>query len=151
LFNYAKLPTFAIQKILLSHWIALTNGIVIHHIMITDKINQEKKQECVKAILPVKDALEVLNGRWKIPIIISLKFGNKRFKEISRDVQGITDKVLSKELKALEVNQLIARTVFDTFPPTVEYSLTEHGFSLHNVITALGEWGTSHREKIIGK
>lgn len=119
--------------------------------MATDRVNQEKKQECVKAILPVKDALEVLNGRWKIPIIISLKFGNKRFKEISRDVQGITDKMLSKELKALEVNQLINREVYDTFPPTVEYSLTDHGFSLHEVITALGKWGASHRIKIIGK
>lgn len=119
--------------------------------MATNKLNEEKKQECIKAILPVKDALDVLNGRWKLPIIISLKFGNKRFMEISRDIQGITDKVLSKELKALEVNKLIRRAVYDTFPPTVEYSLTEHGFSLHEVIAALGKWGIKHREKIIGK
>ena len=119
--------------------------------MNTDKINQEHLAECISAILPIKDTLDVLNGRWKIPIIVSLRFGNKRFKEISRDVQGITDKVLSKELKALEVNQLVIRSVYDTFPPTVEYSLTEHALSLENVIKALRECGMIHREKIIGK
>lgn len=119
--------------------------------MNTDKLNQEHLDECIRAILPIKDTLDVLNGRWKIPIIVSLRFGNKRFKEISRDVQGITDKVLSKELKALEVNKLIIRSVYDTFPPTVEYSLTKHALSLDNVIKALREWGMIHREKIIGK
>lgn len=99
---------------------------------------------------PVKDALDVLSGRWKLPILISLGFGNKRFKEISKDVQGITDKVLSKELKDLEANKLIIRTVYDTFPPTVEYAATEHGMSLYEVIDALYKWGIMHREKIIG-
>lgn len=112
---------------------------------------EEKRVECVNAILPVKDALDVLSGRWKLPILIALSFGNKRFKEISKDVQGITDKVLSKELKELEANQLITRTVYDTFPPTVEYAATEHGHSLFNVIAALREWGIKHRGKIIGK
>lgn len=112
---------------------------------------QEKRVECINAILPVKDALDVLNGRWKLPILIALSFGNKRFKEISKDVQGITDKMLSKELKELEMNKLITRTVYDTFPPTVEYAATEHGRSLFDVIVALREWGIKHREKIIGK
>ncbi|NJL77109.1 MAG: helix-turn-helix transcriptional regulator [Saprospiraceae bacterium] len=77
---------------------------------------KRKPEECVKMILPVRDALEILSGRWKLPIIVSLSFGKKRFKEISRDVRGITDKMLSKELKELEINQLITRTVYDTFP-----------------------------------
>lgn len=120
--------------------------------MITTQVNTEdKRAECVNAILPVKDALDVLSGRWKLPILIALSFGNKRFKQISRDVQGITDKVLSKELKELETNQLITRTVYDTFPPTVEYAATEHGQSLFDVIVALREWGIKHRTKIIGK
>jgi DNA-binding HxlR family transcriptional regulator len=67
--------------------------------------------ECEKCIMAVKDALEVLHGRWKLPILVSLKFSNKRFKEISKDLNGITDKMLSKELKDLEMNQLITRTV----------------------------------------
>ncbi len=106
---------------------------------------------CTKAILPVKDALEVLSGKWKLPIIVSLSFGNKRFKEIAKEVDGITDKVLSKELKELEANQLITRTVYDSFPPTVEYAITDHGRTLHEVIAALNKWGSGHRKKVMGK
>ena len=106
---------------------------------------------CQNAIMPVRDALEVLNGKWKLPILIALSFGTRRFKQISKEVNGITDKVLSKELKDLEANQLIKREVYDTFPPTVEYSITPHGKSLENVIDELRNWGMSHRKKIIGK
>lgn len=102
-------------------------------------------------LLPVRDALEILSGKWKLPIIIALTFGTKRFKQISTEVQGITDKMLSKELKELEVNQLVKRTVIDTFPPTVEYSITEHGKSLEKVIEELRNWGMQHRKKIIGR
>jgi len=59
--------------------------------------------------------------------------------------------MLSKELKDLEVNKLVTRTVYDTFPPTVEYSRTEHSQSLTTVIVALKDWGTLHRKEIIGK
>lgn len=113
--------------------------------------NEHNMQTCSQVLLPVRDTLEILSGRWKLLIIISLTFGTKRFKVISREVQGITDKVLSKELKELEMNQLIKRTVHDTFPPTVEYSITEHGKSLHKIITELREWGISHRKVIMGK
>lgn len=108
-------------------------------------------QECTKMIVPVRDALEILNGKWKLPIILSLTFGTKRFKQISKDINGITDKMLSKELKDLEMNQLIKRTVHDTFPPTVEYSITEHGKSLEKLITELRTWGMEHRKQIMGK
>jgi DNA-binding HxlR family transcriptional regulator len=109
-----------------------------------------KPQECMAALLPVRDALEVLSGRWKLPILITLGDRPKRFKEISKDINGITDKMLSKELKDLEINKLVTRTVYDTFPPTVEYSRTEHSKSLTNVIMALKDWGTLHRKEIIG-
>lgn len=113
------------------------------------KLHDQK--ECAHRILPVRDALEILSGKWKLPIIISLSFGNKRFREIAKEVGGITDRMLSKELKELEMNKLVTRTVYDTFPPTVEYAITEHGESLHKVIRALGEWGTTHRNKIVVK
>ncbi|MEN2412380.1 winged helix-turn-helix transcriptional regulator [Flavobacterium mesophilum] len=109
------------------------------------------KEACIASLLPVRDALEVLNGRWKLPILIALGDRPKRFKEISKDIDGITDKMLSKELKDLEVNKLVVRTVYDTFPPTVEYRRTEHSRSLGNVIMALKEWGELHRREIIGK
>jgi len=111
--------------------------------------NDKTKLACIKLIMPVMDALDVLNGRWKLPIIVSLSFGTKRFNQISKEVNGITDKMLSKELKDLEINQLITRNVYDTFPPTVEYAITKHGESLHKVITELGLWGLSHRKKIL--
>lgn len=113
------------------------------------KVHNQK--ECSGRILPVRDALEILAGKWKLPIIISLSFGNKRFREISKEVGAITDRMLSKELKELEMNKLITRTVYDTFPPTVEYAITPHGESLHKVIKALGEWGAIHRKKIVVK
>jgi len=115
------------------------------------KKNSTDSADCEKCIRLVKDSLDALHGRWKLPILVSLKYSSKRFKEISRDVNGITDKMLSKELKELEVNQLIKRTIHDTFPPTVIYTLTEHGHSLDSVILALRDWGGRHRKKIIGK
>ncbi len=116
--------------------------------------NKEKvhsQEECKAMIRPVRDSLEVLNGKWKLPILLSLSMGTKRFKQISKEVNGITDKVLSKELKELESNQLIKRVVYDSFPPTVEYSITPHGDSLEKVIKELRVWGLEHRKKIFGK
>ena len=111
----------------------------------------ESSKECVEYIRPVRDVLDIINGKWKLPILIALSFGNKRFKELERDVEGITPKMLSKELRDLEVNQLVNRTVYDTVPVTVEYSLTDYGKSLDSVIVALREWGKKHRAKIFAE
>ncbi|SKC81979.1 winged helix-turn-helix transcriptional regulator [Ohtaekwangia koreensis] len=109
------------------------------------------KGGCPKNALSIRDALEALEGRWKLLILFSLSTGNKRFKQISKEVPGITDKTLSKELKNLEGNKLITRNVYDTFPPTVEYSITAHGKSLEKVMDELHYWGLAHRKKIMGK
>ncbi len=116
-----------------------------------NEIVDHSQGECLRVMIPVKDALEILSGRWKLPIIISVSFGPKRFKQIANEVRGITDKMLSKELKDLEMNQLVKRTVYDTFPPKVEYTITEHGISLNEVIAELHRWGSEHRKKILGK
>ncbi|MFI2744549.1 winged helix-turn-helix transcriptional regulator [Zhouia sp. PK063] len=91
--------------------------------------------------------MEVVQGKRRLAIM----FGNKRFKQISKEVTGISDKILAKELKLLEENLLVKRTVFDIFPPTVEYQITEHGESLEKVMIELKNWGELHRQKIIGK
>ncbi len=111
----------------------------------------EKKNpsECTKHLLPVKDALDILGGKWKLPIIVALTFDNKHFREMVREIHGITPRMLSKELKDLEVNQLVKRTVYDTSPVTVEYSLTSYGKSLQKVIEELRTWGTQHRKRIL--
>jgi DNA-binding HxlR family transcriptional regulator len=102
-------------------------------------------------MLSIKDALEAVEGKWKLLVLFALSAGPKRFKQLAKEVSGITDKTLSKELKNLEANELIRREVHDTFPPTVEYSITEHGLSLEKVIEELHLWGLSHRKKVIGK
>ena len=118
----------------------------------TETIQAEKTHSgCTQMILPVRDALDILSGKWKLPILISLSFGNKRFKQIAREIPNITDKMLSKELRDLEMNQLVKRTVYDTLPVTVEYSMTTYGKSLEKVIEELAKWGMQHRKRILGK
>jgi len=109
------------------------------------------KGGCPKNMLSIRDALEALEGRWKLLILFSLQAGTKRFKEIAKEVNGITDKTLSKELKILEMNRLVKREVYDTFPPTVEYTITPHGKSLEKVMEELHYWGLAHRKEIMGK
>ena len=113
-------------------------------------IEKHKRGECTQSILPVRDALEVLSGKWKLPIIISLMFGNKRFSQIAKEIPNITDKMLSKELRDLEANCLVKRKVYDSIPVVVEYSLTEYGHTLRPVIEVLRGWGETHRKRIMG-
>ena len=107
--------------------------------------------ECTKMLLPIKDALEILSGRWRRQIILSLTYGNKRFKQVQREIPGLTPKMLSKELKDLEINELIERNVYDTLPVTVEYKITPYGKTLLPLLQELHKWGTKHRKKIIGR
>lgn len=114
----------------------------------SDTILGEK--DCSKAMLFIKDALEAVEGRWKLLILYSLCTGPKRFTEIAKEVHGIRDKALAKELRNLQESKLIKRDVYDTFPPTVEYTITEHGMSLRNVLFELLSWGRIHRKEILG-
>jgi DNA-binding HxlR family transcriptional regulator len=103
-------------------------------------------------IMAVHDSMDVLNGKWKISIISSICYYNsRRFSDILNDVNGISNKMLSKELKELEMNKLIKRTVLDTQPVTVQYNLTEYGKTLQTIISNLAEWGMNHRKVIIGE
>jgi DNA-binding HxlR family transcriptional regulator len=117
----------------------------------TIQATERTHETCNKALIPVKDALDILSGKWKLPIIIALSFGNMRFSQLSKQVHGITDKMLSKELRELELNELIKRTVYDTVPVVVEYSMTSYGKTLEKLIEELQAWGTLHRKRIIKK
>jgi DNA-binding HxlR family transcriptional regulator len=107
------------------------------------------KAVCQQRYLPIRDTLDIVGGKWKLPLTHALANGPLRFKELQREVGGITARVLSKELKDLEENELVTREVFATAPVTVEYSLTEYGRSLKPVIVALYNWGSKHRERIL--
>lgn len=105
-----------------------------------------------KQIMAVHDAMDVLNGKWKISIISSICYHNqRRFSDILADIDGISNKMLSQELKALELNKLVKRTVLDTQPVSVLYQLTEYGKTLQGIIDNLADWGIEHRRVITGK
>ena len=105
-----------------------------------------------KEIMAVHDAMDVLNGKWKISIISSICYYNKRrFSDILNDIPGISNKMLSQELKDLEINKLVKRTVLDTQPIAVQYQLSEYGLTLKTIINNLAEWGIEHRKVISGK
>lgn len=100
--------------------------------------------------LALQDALDLLKGKWKILILRSLYlYGTIRFKDLLETSKGITPKVLSKELQQLEENLLITRTVNNTRPVTVSYTLTNHAIETLPVINALIEFGLKHRKKIM--
>jgi len=108
-------------------------------------------EACSKNMLALRDTLNIVNGKWKMTILFSLTEEKKRFKELQRHVGKITGKMLSKELKDLEMNQLVKRTVIDTKPVTVEYELTTYGRSLELVTAELVNWGLKHRKRILKK
>ncbi|MCU0424087.1 MAG: helix-turn-helix transcriptional regulator [Candidatus Kapabacteria bacterium] len=96
---------------------------------------------------PVQLTLELLGGRWKLPIIHSLHQSTKRFKELERDVSGVTPKMLTKQLRDLEVNDIVHREYFPTIPPTVEYSLTEYGRTIVPLVLEIKKWGMRHQKR----
>ena len=110
------------------------------------------QKEYKKEMKAIQDSMDVLNGKWKISIISSVCcYGKRRFSDILNDIEGISNRMLSKELKELELNQLVKRTVLDTQPISVQYELTEHGLTLKTIINNLADWGIVHRKKIVGK
>lgn len=100
-----------------------------------------------ESLTSIREALEVLGGKWTIPIMVSLAQGGKRFRQIQLEIDGITSKVLSQQLKQLERNNLVARTV-DPNTEVALYSVTSKCKSLEKVIEGLKEWGDYHRSNI---
>ena len=108
-----------------------------------------KNFDCKKTIMAVHDAMDILGGKWKISIVAALCFNPKRYSDVLKDVKGISGKMLSRELKEMELNKLVKRTVLNTQPVTVLYELTEYGQKLKATIEKLAEWGLEHRKKIM--
>jgi DNA-binding HxlR family transcriptional regulator len=101
----------------------------------------EKKLTISENTCSLKDVLEIIGGKWAMPIIYILSKGKLRFKELERSVEGINTRMLVKELKNMEKNSIIKRDVFATVPPTVEYTLTDKGEKLLPSIISLHTWG----------
>lgn len=108
----------------------------------------ETKSSCTEKLSAVGDALYVIGGKWKLRIIIAICEGNYRFNELQRTIEGISAKVLSSELKDLELNGFIKRTVHHETPVVVTYEPTGYTETLKDVLSSLAEWGKMHREKL---
>lgn len=97
----------------------------------------------------ISDAMSVLSGKWKFHILGTLIEGNKLgFMDLLREIDGIGSKMLSKELQDLEMNRLVNRTVKNTKPITVEYTITEYGKTLAPLIDNLANWGINYRQLV---
>jgi DNA-binding HxlR family transcriptional regulator len=94
---------------------------------------------------PVEATLAVIGGKWKAVLIFHLMDGtNQRFAELRRKTTGISDRILSRQLRELESDGVVARHVFAEVPPRVEYSLTDYGQTLRPVTEAMCQWGKKH-------
>jgi len=112
------------------------------------EVNKEFTEECTTMLAAVSDALYAIGGKWKLMIIIAMARGNNRFTELQRKVSGISARVLSSELKELELNGFIVKKVTSGYPVTIEYELLPYSHTLEELVGAMTRWGIQHRAKI---
>ena len=105
--------------------------------------NMKKIPDC-----PVEMTLQLIGDKWKVLIIRDLLSGTKRFSELMRSVTGITQKVLTSNLRSMEAAGLLTRKVYPEVPPRVEYTLTETGYSLKPIMDSMVDWGTCYKNHI---
>ncbi|WP_343688668.1 helix-turn-helix domain-containing protein [Chitinophaga sp.] len=101
-----------------------------------------------KEIRYAQDALYVLSGKWRMPVLLALHNGLRRYREIAQSIPGITFSMLSKELQIMELNNLVQRNEDPDFPKQVEYTLTPYCESLYPIVESLVNWGRAHRKAI---
>jgi DNA-binding HxlR family transcriptional regulator len=108
------------------------------------KLKQSKSQFAC----PVEASLDVIGGKWKCVILHHLNDGTKRFNELMRLMPDVTQRMLTRQLRELEADQILSRRVYPEVPPRVEYSLTEYGKTLEPILKMLCKWGDEHIGKI---
>lgn len=96
---------------------------------------------------PVETTLTLIGDKWKVLILRDLLNGTKRFGELKRSVNGVSQKVLTANLRSMEQSGLVNRKVYAQVPPKVEYSLTDTGLSLKPVLDSLASWGWEYKKK----
>ena len=92
----------------------------------------------------VEATLSVIGGRWKPVILFKLMGGTMRFNELRRQIPGVTQKMLTAQLRELEADNIVSRKVYAEVPPRVEYRLTAHGETLRPILLAMRDWGAAH-------
>lgn len=113
-----------------------------------EKQIEEVNNKCCGKICPVETALNIIGGKWKGILIFHLLSGKKRFNQLKRLMTNITNRMLTLQLRELEKDGIVKRTIFAEVPPRVEYELTEFGLSIKPVIEAIYNWGEYYQEKI---
>ncbi|SEB10560.1 winged helix-turn-helix transcriptional regulator [Pedobacter hartonius] len=108
----------------------------------------ENNENCKIELDDIGFVLKVLGGKWKLYILTSLYFEKKRFKQLERDVIGISPKMLIKELKELEAVGIVNRHTINTVPITVEYSLTENGLTLKPILGQMKQWAVQFKQQL---
>jgi DNA-binding HxlR family transcriptional regulator len=108
----------------------------------------KNNEGCQIEIDDIAFVLKVLGGKWKLYILTSLYFEKKRFKQLERDIRGISPKMLIKELKELEALGIVNRQTFNTVPITVEYSLTENGLTLKPILGQMKQWAAEFKQQL---
>ena len=114
-----------------------------------DKSPLEIIEHYRKDLQAIQDTMEIVQGRWKMPIIALLCNKEFRYSELEKGIPKISPRMLSKELKDLEINELVKRKVYDTIPVKVTYKLTDYGYTLVPLIIELTTWGKQHREYLM--
>ena len=94
---------------------------------------------------PVETTLTLISDKWKVLIIRDLLSGTKRFGALKKSIGGVSQKVLTAQLRQMEENGLLTRTVYPEVPPRVEYTLTELGYSLKPILDAMWDWGETYK------
>ena len=109
----------------------------------------DEEKHCSSRLAAIEDTLYAIGGKWKLKVIIALREqGSMRFNELQRTITGISARVLSNELKELEMNGFISRKVYTTAPVVIEYGLTTYSNTLDSVLQTMIDWGIKHRNKI---
>lgn len=105
-----------------------------------------KKEEL--PVCPVATTVQLIGSKWKLLIIQNLLARPWRFKELQKDLAGISQKVLTDSLRSMEADGLVVRTVYPEVPPKVEYSLSELGETLRPLLDSMGEWGSAYQSLV---
>ena len=100
---------------------------------------------------PVATTVQLIGSKWKLLILRNLMVRPWRFNELRRDLEGISQKVLTDSLRALEEDEIITRTVYPEVPPRVEYALSPLGESMRPILDAMEEWGTNYKKRMAGE
>jgi DNA-binding HxlR family transcriptional regulator len=114
----------------------------------TEPLTTKIPIELERSSCAVEQTLKVIGGRWKVLILRELFLGVRRFNELQRSLQGVTQKMLTQQLREMEADGLLDRKVYPQIPPKVEYSLTPLGESLKPILEAMHDWGEQFLERV---